>query len=76
MRLQELSGTEASPAPRFYVWAHMFLSNETPSTLLPADRRRCFHFTSLSRQGEKKKVDYGYRRGAERHGGVLNTVAA
>lgn len=54
MRLQELSGTEASPAPRFYVWAHMFLSNETPSALLPADRRRCFRFTSLSRQGEKK----------------------
>lgn len=55
VRLQELSGTEASPAPRFYVWAHMFLSNETPSALLPADRRRCFRFTSLSRQGERKK---------------------
>lgn len=53
--LQELSGTEASQAPRFYVWAYMFLSNETPSTLLPADRRRCFRFASLSRQ-EKKRL--------------------
>lgn len=30
MWLQELSGIEASRAPRFYVWAHLFLSNKTP----------------------------------------------
>ena len=30
MWLQELSGIEASQAPRFYVWAHVYLSNETP----------------------------------------------
>lgn len=40
----------------FYVWAHMFLSNEKhPSALLPADRLRCFRFTSLRRQKKKKK---------------------
>lgn len=30
VRLQETSGIETSPAPRFYVWAHMFLSNASP----------------------------------------------
>lgn len=68
VRLQELSGTEASPAPRFYVWAHMFLSNETPSALLPADRRRCFRFTSLSRQGEKKGWLWLEKRGRTSRG--------
>lgn len=31
MPLEETSGIETSPAPRFHVWAHMFLSNADPT---------------------------------------------
>lgn len=59
MWLQELSGIEASRAPRFCFFFMCgpicFLATKHPSALLPADRLRCFRFTSLRRQEKKKK---------------------
>lgn len=73
MRLQELSGTEASPAPRFYVWAHMFLSNETPLHVITCRSPQMLLLHKFEQAGGKKRLIMVREEG--QNGGVLNTVA-
>lgn len=59
MWLQELSGIEASRAPRFYVWAHMFLSNQMPLHVITCTSPQTLSLHKFEQTGRKKRVDYG-----------------